>query len=370
MTDGRKTVRVIDAKLAADAVIYKGALCGFKAGYLVEWVAGDTAIEHPCIAIPELALVVDNTGGAAGDLSCPVDFQIEKVLYRFANDGGSAVAQAHIGGDAWGLDDQTVSSSTNGGTRSRVGTPWIVQATNARGYPVGVYVELEGPGADVAILDSLAAVTTGNGAAMVGIEDAGEFTAETEVEGALQEIYQHLKSVQGTIDLKPSDFYLLTGAPLAIFANGASAVPGSAIVDSKAFAIRWNDNATNAGIIASFLVPPDMDITANATLTIRASKTGATLADAVTFDVGVYNQVVGALHDADANYGGTTSAMTGDAAAKTIQAVTLTLALANLAASPASATITIKPTDGTLATADDLVLLSARITYKKKLLTS
>lgn len=204
-------------------------------------------------------------------------------------------------------------------------------------------------------------------AAGVTIADAGGFTDEVEAEGALQEIYASLKATDGIIQLRaPADFYLLTGAPLAIFANGASAVPGSAIVDSKAAGIRWNNNATLAGVLASFMVPPDADITANMTLHLHASKTGATLADAVTFDVGCFNQVVGALHDADADYGGTTSAMTGDATAKTVQDVTLTLALANLAAYPATVTITIKPTDGTLGT-DDLVLLSAFIVYKKKL---
>lgn len=186
---------------------------------------------------------------------------------------------------------------------------------------------------------------------------------------ALAGLYANAQSTQGMVSLPPAAFILLTGAPLAIFANGASAVPGSAIVDSKARAIRWNNNATLDGVLASFAVPPDLDITANATLTIYASKTGATSGDAVTFDVGAYNQVVGALHDADTNYGGTTSAMTGAATAKTEQAVTLTLTAANLAASPASVTLTIKPTDGTLGT-DDLVFLGARLTYTKKLLAS
>lgn len=370
MVTGASILEGLDAKLAANAVIYKGALCGFKAGYLVPWVSSDTDIKHPCIAIPELENVIDNTGGSAGDLSCPIKFIRPKYLYRFANDSApNALAQADIGGDAWGKDDQTVSASSASSTRSRVGTPWLVITTNTRGYPVGVYVEPEAPGPDYTILASLADDGNGNGASMVAIEDAGAFTSETDVEGALQEIYQDLKSAQGHIDLMPQDFILLTGAPLAIFANGASAVPGTAIVDSKASAIRWNNNATLDGVLTSFLMPPDADITANMTLTIRASKTGATLADAVTFDVGAYNQVVGALHDADSNYGGTTGAMTGDATAKTIQAVTLTLALANLAASPASVTLSIKPTDSTLGT-DDLVLLSVRITYQKKLLTS
>jgi hypothetical protein len=186
---------------------------------------------------------------------------------------------------------------------------------------------------------------------------------------ALAQLYTSAQTTQGLVALMPQSFYLLTGAPLAIFANGASAVPGSAIVDSKAFAIRWNNNSTLNGVMTAFAVPPDLDITANVTLTIYASKTGATSGDACTFDVGAFNQVVGALHDADTDFGGTTTAMTGAATAKTIQAVTLTLALANLAASPASVTLTIKPTDGTLGT-DDLCLLGVRLSYTRKLLSS
>ena len=182
-------------------------------------------------------------------------------------------------------------------------------------------------------------------------------------------IRNSLESALGHIDLSPADFVLLTGAPLAIFSNGASAVPGLAIVDSKAFGIRWNDNATLNGILSSFRMPEDCDITANMVLHVYASKTGATLSDAVTFTIGAYNQVVGALHDADTNFGGTSSAMTGDAVAKTIQDKTVTLALANLAASPASVTLTVKPTDGTLGT-DDLVLHGVRIYYTKKLVAA
>jgi hypothetical protein len=61
--------------------------------------------------------------------------------------------------------------------------------------------------------------------------------------------------------------------------------------------------------------------------------------------------------------------MAGAAASKTVQAVTLTLAAVNLAASPAGVTLTIKPTDGTLGT-DDLVLHGARISYTRKPLTA
>ncbi len=197
------------------------------------------------------------------------------------------------------------------------------------------------------------------------------FTEETDVNGALGEIYQSLESAQGLIELDASTFYLLTGAPFAVFADGTTTVPGSSFDGSKSFGIRWNNDAAPAAITRGFKIPPDMDITANAVLHIRAAKTGATnnAGNTPTFAVGLFNQVDGALYDADTDFGGTSSAMLPAATAKTIQNVTLTILAADLAAFPASVTITIKPTAGTLNT-DDLVLVDAYVLYTKKLLTS
>lgn len=185
---------------------------------------------------------------------------------------------------------------------------------------------------------------------------------------SFQELYTDAQSAQGVIDLPPTSWCLATGAPLALFADGSSAVPGLDLTASEALSIRWNNNATLDAVATSFLVPPDMDITANATVVIQAAKVGATGGDLPTFVVGAFNQVVGALYDADANFGGTSGAMT-NAATKTIQSVSRTLALADLAAFPARVTLTLKPTDGTLGT-DDLVVLGVRVVYTKKLLTS
>lgn len=180
-------------------------------------------------------------------------------------------------------------------------------------------------------------------------------------------ISDSLTSASGHIDLLPTHFALLTGAPLALFSSGASAVPGLALVDSKALAVRWNNNATLDGIVGSFSVPPDWDITAAATTYVHAGKVGATVGDLPTFAIGLYNQVVGALHDADTNYGGDTGAMT-NAASKTVQSVSVAILAADLAASPASVTVTVKPTDGTLGT-DDLLLFKVRIVYTRKLVS-
>ena len=313
-------------RVKGGVIIYPGAKVAMKGG-LLQPIDETVGLKH--FATATNTATVDNSLGADGAVSCNIEFDDPKTLIYCQNDGTAPITSSDIGKDAYAVDDSGVVSADGDG-RTRLGTPWIlVSSTDSLGQRPGVYVEAEGILSDI------------------------------------------LQSLQGTgeIVLTPDDFCLLTGAPLAIFANGASAVPGLAIVDSKAKAVRWNNNATLDGILASFGMPSDCDITEDMIVQIRASKTGATLADAPTFAVGAYNQVVGALHDADADFGGTSSAMTGDAAAKTIQVVTRTLTAANLAASPASVTLTVKPTDGTLGT-DDLVLHSVRIIYTKKLLTA
>src|SRR5689334_3144070 len=123
-----KVIRTLYAPLAAAQKIFDGALCGWKNGYLYEWADNDPDLAHPCIARTEMGHdrtattldYVDNTSGGNGDKSIAVDFIRERWCVLFVNDTGSPIAQANIGGDAWGLDDQTVTASP--GNRSRVGT--------------------------------------------------------------------------------------------------------------------------------------------------------------------------------------------------------------------------------------------------------
>ncbi len=203
-----------------------------------------------------------------------------------------------------------------------------------------------------------------SGSALSGLS---AFTAETDVNGALGEIYQDLKTTQGIIRLGPTDFALTDGAPLALFVNGVSTVPGLFLTDTKLFSIRWNNDLAPDPVIASFHMPPDVDIAEDMVMHVRASKTGATLADAVQFGLSIWNQVDGALHDADGSFGGNFTSMVGDAPAKTIQNVTLTLLAANLAAHPTSVTIFLQPFNLAV---DDLCLLEVYVQYTRKLLVS
>jgi hypothetical protein len=154
MTGLQYKLRTLRAKVGADQIIKKGANCGFLGGYLYAWDAIE-GLAHPCIAIlTTLQTEVDNTGGADGDVTADVDFLVEKMLYPFANDTVAPLTQAHIGGTAYGLDDQTVTADGTGG--SAVGTPWIISTGGGTSLRAGVYVEID-PGSLAALAAEAAA---------------------------------------------------------------------------------------------------------------------------------------------------------------------------------------------------------------------
>lgn len=204
------------------------------------------------------------------------------------------------------------------------------------------------------------------------IIDTGNFTDETEVNGALQEIYQDLKTTHLLVPVRLFNGILAAGTPLAAFADSATSDPGVTLANSKAVGVRWNNAAVQIAVWAPPIeIPYEADVTADATLRILCSKVGATIGDATTFTVTAFAQTVGLLHDADVDFGGTSTAIVGNAASKTVQQSTLTLLAANLAAlaAPAGLSMSIKPTDGTLGT-DDMIVHAAFIEFKRKLRTS
>lgn len=165
----------------------------------------------------------------------------------------------------------------------------------------------------------------------------------------------------GSVRIPIASAILAAGTPMAAFADNAASNPGITLVDSEGVGIRWNNNGTQTAVWTSFMVPRDCDTSKPATLVFKASKTGTT--DATTFVCTAFNQATGALHDADADFGGTTSAMTAAATAKTVQEVTLTLAAADLGVPGDNVSLSFKP--GTL-TADDVILFGIELQYRKK----
>lgn len=298
----------------------------------------------------------DNTDGSAGDLSVVVK---RRGLFLF--DIANAVTQANVGDQVFIVDDQTVDLVANVTYNIHCGTIAALETTTT------VWVDIAPAIQQTDVATHIADTSGAHAASAISIEDAGTYTAAAQVEAALQEIYASLLTAKGIIDI-PMPVMTDAGVALAAFSDGASPTPGYCVT-SKGLGIRWNDHATPTPVGTKVMVPPDADVTADMVLHILAAKTGATEADATKFTVGAYNNDVGALYDADSDFGGDTDAMTGTATAKTIQEVTLTLALADLTAYPAAIELTIQPKDGTLGT-DDVIMLKAWIEYQKKLLSA
>ena len=250
---------------------------------------------------------------------------------------------------------------------------WTFDAASAAGADDWTRVPAAGSGRwvrkDVSLVD-LAATTAAHGAHLIGSQDLGDHTANTTTETQVQEIYLHIHSVQKQVSVAPlSGGILAAGTPLAAFADSVTSDPGITLANSKAVGVRWNNAAGQIAVWYAVPMPQDLNDAANVVMHILASKTGATVGDATTFTVTAFFQTVGALHDADADCGGASSAMTGAATAKTVQELTLTLALADVPPSPSVLSFSIKPTDGTLGT-DDVVVEGIWFEYKGATLAS
>jgi len=299
---------------------------------------------------------VDNLLGGDGDKSvvCRRRGLVKAIIDH-------AVTIANIGDNVFLVDDQTVDLTAYTTYDIFCGViAGVIDSTH-------VWIDIEPAIRQADVATHLADTSGAHAASAVSIADAGLFTSEAEVEAALQEIYQSLLTAKGIIEI-PMPNITDAGAALAAFADGNYTVPGYCVT-AKGLGIRWNNHATPDPVGTKVIVPPDADVTVDMVLHILAAKTGATVGDATKFTVVAYNNVVDALYDADSNFGGDSSAMTGDATAKTVQHETLTLALANLAAYPAAMELTIQPKDGTLGT-DDVIMLAVWIEYQKKLLAA
>lgn len=155
---------------------------------------------------------------------------------------------------------------------------------------------------------------------------------------------------------------------LAAFANGTNAFPGFSLDNSKGVGLRWNNVATPLAVFTSVLMPLDRQPSTDIIAHVLCWKIGATVGDATTFAISAFANTTAALQDAATDAGGTTGAIVGNAATKTVQHVTLTMLAANLpnftAAVPTSLTIGLKPTAGLLGT-DDLTVSSVWLEYTR-----
>jgi len=355
---------IVQCGVAAAVKLYMGAFAAplTASGYLTN--GGGVASTNAVMGVASHR--ADNSAGSNGDISC----NLANGVFARPNSATAPLDQTHFGKPCYAEDNQTVRNA-GGATYPLAG---VCLGLNDEGEVLVFCSAALNYLIDQGDLETaLASILDSEGAAMVGIEDDGSFTSQTDVEEALQEIYQDLLSAECYLDVPfDASWYEIDGTALAAFADGASNTPGVALDNSEGAGIRWNNAAAPDPICRAIPVPADLDESADVTMTVVGWKSGNTLADAVTFDIGVFNNAVGALHDADADCGGTSAAFTGDSAAKTIQESDLTIDAADLP-DPDGAhtqwTVTVQPTDGTIDT-DDVTVGFLRIAYKRKLRTS
>ena len=298
----------------------------------------------------------DNSSGSSGDKSVTLR---RRGLVKAILD--TAITIANVGDNVFLVDDQTVDLTANVTHNIFCGIiAGYIDTTHA-------WIDIEPAIRQADVATHIADGSAAHAASAISIADAGLFTEAAEIEAALQEIYQHIITTKGIINI-PMPTITDAGVALAVFGDASDPLPGFCVT-AKGLGIRWNDHANPTAVGTKVIIPPDMDITANAVLHILAAKVGATVGDATKFTIVAFNNVVAAPYDADDDFGGDTDAMVGDAATKTVQHVTFTLVLAALAAYPAALELTLQPKDGTLGT-DDVIMLAQWIEYKRKALTS
>lgn len=330
---------------AANELILRGTtVCVNATGYAVEGVLNE-GFNAAGIA----SATFDNRttapeGGAAG----AIDVEVEYGVFGRKINGTTPVP----GNTVFVYDNDTITLDSNSGARGVAGS--VVEVRDSIAY---VYF---GPHV-VGLLD-LSAVYGADILQLQTDVDAAEVTIAAQGVSAV--------SAKNQIPLRATEgLDIATGAKLAVFADGASTTPGTQFTDSKTAAVRWNNHATPGAVALNIPYPAELNDAANVVFHALVSKVGATVGDATKLTVGAYEIVPGALHDADADFGGDTTAVVGDAASKTVTEVTLTLALAEVHAYPAALCLTIKPKAGTLGT-DDLLMHSAWLEYTSKLMTS
>lgn len=211
-----------------------------------------------------------------------------------------------------------------------------------------------------AVASELAATANGQGASLVGIEDAGAFTSAANVEAALAEIYQHIKTANACMPgvslclLREID---ASGDVSNIAANGGILASDTTPIfrsgATEGFEVSWAAGNVDP-VQLEIPVPQDLDDTANVTVDLLV-KSGAT--NAATF-------TVNSTWDHGTQVADTA---TDGAQSASYHKITATIAAADIPAGATSLSIQLIPA----AHATDAIDLGGmRVNYKRKLLTS
>lgn len=332
----------LDFPVAASQTIYGGAfVCVNANGYALPG-SDTTALIFEGVANEQK----DNASGSNGDLDVVLR---RRGLVKAILD--TAITQANVGDNVFLVDDQTVDLTANVTHNIYCGIiAKYIDTTHA-----WIDIEPAIQQADVAthIADSSAA----HAASAVSVADAGTFTAQTEVEAALQEIYQDLISAQHIIAVPLTAITEEDGTILTTF--GAGATPGIQQLSNKEVVLAWDGNATPGACAVNIpFVDPRIDATGDVIVHFLAKMAGAT-----DTPVLVMEAYFGA---GDTDCAGTDDEVDGGTA---LTEYTMTIAAADVPSAPSSLTLVMTPTAGQMDT-DELHLYALWLEATSKLRAS
>jgi hypothetical protein len=168
--------------MKSGATIYKGGIVVLEStGYAKAGVSGTSLIT---VGIAQATLT---NAGADGALQIPVNQCVAAM-----EQNGTAFSVADTGSLCYVFDDATMTK--NSSSRSIAGTVYFVDDAGKVWVYMGLAASVDGTAlaavaSDLAQLEvDLAATTNGEGASMIGVEDAGSLLTATTVEAALAEI--------------------------------------------------------------------------------------------------------------------------------------------------------------------------------------
>jgi len=308
-TDGQINVPSMGTyPIAANTIILKGTIVTLNASAQATPGVDGEGFNMVGTAVS----TVDNrttapSGGAAGAEDIEVTFGVEGWFI----DGTTPLAMQLV----YVVDNQTVSTSSAGGTRGVAGF-----VTEVRDDVFG--------------------------------------TAQAYVHAGPSVTANAASAARGTIAISVADIRLATGAVLPAHADGVS--DGLDLVDSEAFGLRFNDSVNDA-MATSVVLPPDVDASTDMTLHVIGFRIGSADPTAA-LTIGAFFQEVGSAHTADSDAGGDTTVF--DGATTIVTTETLTLAAADIPASPSGLTFTI--VSNAALDADDLVVVGMWLEYTRK----
>ena len=223
----------------------------------------------------------------------------------------------------------------------------------ASGSAIGKAVEAATADGDIVETVEFAVLSTT--AANVSIADAGNHTAQTTTEAALQELYQHLLSVQNFIPVSLESLIETDGTNLvARLGIGTTPVLDMAGGDAdSSLEVNWVAS-NNDAVLFQVSLPPSLDVAADLVIHFRAKSGGATDTPTIASDA-FFNEGDTKIEDV--------SSALGAAFAEN----TITIDAGDI---PAGAqTLTVELTPGAHTT-DTVVLSALWIEHKNSILTS